>query len=81
MKRFLTAMLTLTIVAVPMKTLLADDLDKLSESTDQLWRRGKGAEDGAFTSIGASMLAWGVGLAVIITLVAVLVEQSTSSSK
>ena len=56
------------------------NLDKLNKETDKLWRRGKGAEDGAFTSVGSSMIAWGAGLGIVIALVAILIEQDTGST-
>lgn len=58
----------------------AGDLNEQKEATDSLWRRGAGAEDGAFTAISASMLGWGVGLAAVIAILASVLHQSSSSS-
>jgi hypothetical protein len=57
-----------------------DDLDEYKRDTDALWRRGVGAEDGAFTAISLSMLGWGVGLAAGIGILASVLHQSTASA-
>jgi len=57
-----------------------DELDRLARETDKLWRKGAGAEDGAFTASALSMLGWGVGLAAVIALIAILVHQSSGAS-
>jgi len=77
MKKVLSAVLAATLLGAP---LCADQLDDLNKETDRLWRRGRGAEDGAFTASYGSMLAWGVGIGAAAALIAILVESSTSSS-
>ncbi len=58
----------------------SDDIDEYRRDTDALWRRGVGAEDGAFTATSLSMLGWGVGLAAGIGVLASVLHQSTASS-
>lgn len=58
----------------------SDDIDQYRRDTDATWRRGVGAEDGAFTAISLSMLGWGVGLAAGIGILASVLHQSTASS-
>lgn len=53
-----------------------------AENTDALYREstGNGAIDGAFTATSASMIGWGVGLALGIGILAALLHQSKGSS-
>ena len=80
MRKLLALLLASSLWITPYKAVYADDLDRLGKETDQLWRRGKGAEDGAFTSMATSMLAWGVGIGVVAALLAILIDTSTASS-
>ncbi|MBS3903361.1 MAG: hypothetical protein KGZ30_03265 [Anaplasmataceae bacterium] len=80
MKTLFIPILAISMILSPARAVFADDLDQLSEATDKLWRRGKGAEDGAFSSVASSMLAWGAGLGIVIALVAILIKQDTGSS-
>ena len=57
----------------------SDDINQYKRDTDALWRRGVGAEDGAYTAISLSMLGWGVGLAAGIGILASVLHQSTAS--
>lgn len=77
MKKVLSPALAITLLGAP---LCADQLDELNKETDRLWRRGRGAEDGAFTASYGSMIAWGVGIGAAAALLAILVESSSSSS-
>lgn len=77
MKKVLSAVLTAALLGVPV---CADQLDDMNEATDRLWRRGRGAEDGAYTASYGSMIAWGVGIGAAAALIAILVESSTSHS-
>ncbi len=56
-----------------------DELEEYKTSTDSLYRRGAGSEDGAYTAISLSMLGWGLGLAAGIGIVASVLHQSTAS--
>jgi len=56
-----------------------DDINNYRRDTDALWRRGIGAEDGAFTATSLSILGWGSGLTAGIGLLASLLHQSTAS--
>lgn len=62
--------------------LRADDenFDVYAEQTDELYRTGTGAQDGAYTSLALSMLGWGLGIAAGIGILASVLHQSTSSS-
>ena len=57
-----------------------DDINQYRKETDALWRRGAGAEDGAFTATSLSMLGWGLGLAAGIGILASVLHQSTAAS-
>lgn len=80
MNKILTAVLAVSLTLGSTTTIFADDLQKVAQNTDKLYRRGKGSEDGAFTSMGASMLAWGAGLGLVIALVCVLIQDDNASS-
>jgi hypothetical protein len=56
----------------------SDDINQYRRDTDALWRRGVGAEDGAYTAISLSMLGWGLGLAAGIGVLASVLHQSTA---
>lgn len=77
MKRW---MMALALVALCTRGYSGDDIDEYRRDTDALWRRGVGAEDGAFTAISLSMLGWGVGLAAGIGILASVLHQSTASA-
>lgn len=59
-----------------------ESISELGKQTDELYRTGAGAQDGAYTALAVSMLGWGVGLAVAIALLAAALNHSphTSSS-
>ena len=50
------------------------------EDTEALWHTGSGAHDGASTAISATMIGWGVGLALGIAILAAVLHQSTSGT-
>ncbi len=56
-----------------------DDLQDTAKNTDKLWRTGSGAHDGSYTAISTSLIAWGVGLAVGIAVLAAVLRPSTGS--
>lgn len=80
MKRLLVALLAAALISTPIEMVFADRLDQTAVETDRLWRRGRGAEDGAFTSVATSMIAWGVGIGAVAALLAILIESSTTSA-
>lgn len=52
------------------------DFSEFQLNSDAVYRTGAGAHEGAASCLGASMLAWGVGLAIVIALIAGLAHQS-----
>lgn len=80
MKKTISSILLCTFLITSVHPVMGDELDKLAAETDKLWRPGTGAEDGAFTAQGMSMLGWGLGLATAIAIVVLLVSSSTSNS-
>lgn len=73
----LTAVLLLT--SAPFSARQNEDIQTLGDQTDQLYRAGAGAQDGAYTSLGTSMIGWGLGLAVGIAILAGVLHQSKVS--
>ena len=55
-----------------------DTIEDHVENTENLWRTGSGAHDGSYTAISTSMIAWGVGLAIGIAVLAAVLHQSKS---
>jgi hypothetical protein len=68
------------VIALCVQGFAGEDINEYKTETDALWRRGIGAEDGAFSAISLSMLGWGVGLAAGIGILASVLHQSSSSS-
>lgn len=81
MKKFLPAILSLSMLLSTTQIRSEEDINIFAEETDALYRTGAGAQDGAYTSLGLSMLGWGIGLAAGIGLLAALLHQSTGSSQ
>ncbi len=57
-----------------------EELSQLAEQTDQLYRAGCGAEDGVYTALSSSMVAWGVGAVVVIAVLVGSLHSSTAHS-
>ncbi len=75
MRKMLIAIMTITVAFATPLTADDGDLSQYAEQTEQLWQNN-GKNDELNDSISTTMLAWGVGLAVGIGLVAGLVHQS-----
>ena len=79
MRKTIASILLCSFLVTSAHPVMGDQLDDLGKETDKLWRPGEGAEDGAFTASAMSMIGWGIGLAAVIALLAILIESSTSS--
>lgn len=80
MKRFIRSTLIIALLAFSSSAHGADEIDQYAEDTENVWRTGAGAHDGAFTAISSSMIGWGIGLALGIAILAAVLHQSTASS-
>jgi hypothetical protein len=80
MKKKITTLLIIALLSFSSSVQGRDDLQDTAKNTDKLWRSGSGAHDGSYTAISASMIGWGIGLAVGIAVLAAVLHQSTSSS-
>ena len=80
MKKHLLAFILLTQTLHPIQSYCEEDINILAEETDEIYRPGTGAHDGAYTSLGLSMLGWGLGLAAGIGILASVLHQSTSAN-
>ncbi len=78
-KKFATLSLALMMVTTPLLAKKKETIQELPKQTDALYRQGAGAQDGAYTALGTSMLGWGAGLAAGIGLLAAVLHQSTAS--
>ena len=76
MKRWITI---LTLSSLFVQGFGEDDVNQYKKESDALWRRGAGAEDGAYTATSLAMLGWGLGLAAGIGILASVLHQSTAS--
>ena len=81
MKKITTAILAaaLIVTSSPFYARQNEDIQTLGDQTDALYRTGAGAQDGAYTSLGTSMIGWGLGLAVGIAILAGVLHQSKVS--
>lgn len=76
MKKLIKAVLIVSLLSFSSSVHGGDDLQDTAKNTDKLWRSGAGAHDGSYTAISASMIGWGVGLAVGIAVLAAVLHQS-----
>jgi len=80
MKKKITTFLLIAALTFSSSLQGRDDLQDTAKTTDELWRTGSGAHDGSYTAVSTSMIAWGVGLAIGIAVLAAVLRPSTSSS-
>lgn len=80
MKKVIGALLMTTILTTSLPLVAREDIQELGDQTDQIYRTGAGAHDGAFTALGISILGWGVGLAVGIALLAAALNHGSGGS-
>ncbi|NDD57872.1 MAG: hypothetical protein EBZ47_01280 [Chlamydiae bacterium] len=80
MKKIITCLLCLRLVLSTDYVSAEDELNMICEEYDQIYRPGNSNNDGGYTSLGLSMLGWGLGIAAGIGLLASLLHQSTGSS-
>jgi hypothetical protein len=81
MKRIVASFLMIAMVSTS-SICARESISELGKQTDDLYRTGAGAQDGAYTALAISMLGWGVGLAVLFAVLAAALNHSphTSSS-
>ena len=80
MKKFLSILLCTTTLLSTAYLPADEDINILAEQTDELYRVGAAAQDGAYTSLSLSMLGWGLGIITGIGVLASVLSQSTSSN-
>jgi hypothetical protein len=81
MKKFITTLLILAFLSTSSTTIANDTIEQgWKEDDEAVWRTGSGAHDGASTAIGVTILAWGIGLAVAIAILAAVLHQSNSQA-
>jgi len=80
MRKSLTLLLLVVFVCTSSAVGATDTLQDWATDTENTWRTGSGAHDGSTTAIATSIIGWGVGLALVIAIVAAVLHQSTSGS-
>lgn len=81
MKKFITTLVILVFLSSSSVAIAGDTIEQgWKEDTENLWKTGAGAHDGASTAISATMIGWGVGLALGIAILAAVLHQSKSES-
>lgn len=80
MKKLICSLVIIALLSASSTTLASDSLDDWSKDTENLWKTGAGAHDGSSTAISASMIGWGVGLALGIAILAAVLHQSKAGS-
>ncbi|MBP7073964.1 MAG: hypothetical protein KBA81_01080 [Rhabdochlamydiaceae bacterium] len=80
MKKFIVMFLMLAFLSTS-STIANDTIEEgWKEDTEALWHTGSGAHDGASTAISATMIGWGVGLALGIAILAAVLHQSNGGN-
>lgn len=74
-KKILGMLLCPALVLMPLSS-HAESMEDYQRETAALYETGKGSHDGATTAIGASMMAWGIGLAVGIMILVAVIKSS-----
>lgn len=81
MKKSVAVLLMIVFLATSSTTIANDTIEEgWKEDTEALWHTGSGAHDGASTAISATMIGWGVGLAIGIGILAAVLHQSSGGS-
>jgi crotonobetainyl-CoA:carnitine CoA-transferase CaiB-like acyl-CoA transferase len=81
MKKFITTLLILVFITTSSTTSAGDTMEQgWVDDTEAVWRTGAGAHDGASTAISASIIGWGVGLALAVAILAAVLHQSNAAS-
>lgn len=80
MKKFIPMLLMVFLLSS--STVVAGDTIEQGwqEDTENLWKTGSGAHDGASSAISATMIGWGVGLALGIAILTAVLHQSKDDS-
>ncbi len=83
MKKLTLSLLPFLIASTPLMARCSggesESISELPQMTDNIYRPGNSAQDGAYTALSLSMLGWGVGLAAGIGVLAAVLHQSTAS--
>ncbi len=79
MKRLIAGILCLFLIGGSTPLRGEQDIQILATQTDALYRTGCGAKDGAYTSLSASMLGWGIGLGIGIGILVAVLHSSTAN--
>lgn len=79
MKKLVSCVLIGTILTAALPLNAREELEMLAEETDQLYRTGAGAKDGAFTAVSISVIIWGIGVAIGIAVLAATLNHSDGS--
>ncbi len=80
MNKIVAACLCCSMICMTSPVLPQEDINQYRDATDDLWRKGTGAEDGAFTATAASMLGWGVALTAAIAILVCILPQSGTTA-
>ncbi len=80
LKPTLSILTSMSLLLCSSQSYCDEDINIYAEQTDELYRLGPGEQDGGYTSLGLSMIGWGIGLAAGIGILAALLPQSTSKS-
>ncbi len=80
MKKWITTLVMLAFLSTSSTTIANDTLEDYKKDTENIWKTGSGAHDGSSTAISASMIGWGVGLALGIAILCAVLHQSKGHS-
>ena len=78
MKRLLLLALLFFFLSTLPSSSNAANFNDIPKNTEDLYRAGSGTQSGKYAALSSSMIAWGLGLAAGIAILASVLHQSTS---
>ena len=80
MKRCLIFLLSLLLCFANSSSFGRESLEDHAKNTDELYRVGVGAKDGAYTATSTSMFGWGIALFIAIAIIVATVHYSAGKT-
>jgi len=81
-KKLCTFVLLGALFTAPLQNAYADDsalMQQYKKDTIETWQPGAASEESTESGISASMIGWGIGLAIVITIAVALIHSNGSN--
>ncbi len=76
-KKLYAFLLVGALIAAPLQRACADDaMQQYKADTTEHWQPGAASEESTESSIAKSMIGWGIGLAIVITIAVALIHST-----